>query len=384
MPSASNSQNPHLAVIGAGIVGLWTAFEAARQGLKVVLFEKRTIGAGASGGLMGALMPHQPINWSAKKQFQLDGLLSLPEEIAAIEALTGSSAGYRRCGRLMPIRLERKRPFAEEWAQSSETNWPAPFRWKVLDETPDPDWLPKAEMPFGLNADNLSARVDPRLLVAALARALHLSGVNIREGSGVDRIAADGTLTCSDGSAVAAGHVVLAAGWESFGLVADRFADPLGTGVKGQAALLRPARPVDPAMPILYDDGVYVIAHDSGCVAVGSTSESAFSGPTSTDGKLDAVIEAAKALCPALAGAQIIERWAGVRPKAEGREPLVGPLPGHENLLLATGGFKISFGIAHLLARSVVAMAAGERPAFLPKAFLPENRFGRLKSSIET
>ena len=93
-----------------------------------------------------------------------------------------------------------------------------------------------------------------------------------------------------------------------------------------------------------------------------------------TDEKLDAVIAAAQKLCPALDGAEIVERWAGIRPKAEGREPLVGPMPGYANLLLATGGFKISFAIAHMVAKALLAQIAGETPAFLPKVFLPENR----------
>ena len=110
MPSAVNpSKSPDMAVIGGGIVGLWTAYEAARQGRSATLIEKRTIGAGASGGLLGALMPHQPTGWNAKKEFQLDGLLTLETEIAALEEMTGVTTGYRRCGRLMPIGNAEKR-----------------------------------------------------------------------------------------------------------------------------------------------------------------------------------------------------------------------------------------------------------------------------------
>ena len=63
----------------------------------------RRLGAGASGGLLGALMPHMPDRWNAKKQFQFDALVSLEAEIAALEAATGLSAGYSRSGRLMPL-----------------------------------------------------------------------------------------------------------------------------------------------------------------------------------------------------------------------------------------------------------------------------------------
>ena len=169
-------------------------------------------------------------------------------------------------------------------------------------------------------------------------------------------------------------HAVVCAGWEGFALVADRFSAPVGQGVKGQAALLRPAEPLDPASPILYDNGTYVIVHETGNVAIGSTSENEFDEPHKTDEKLDAVIASARALCPALENAEILERWAGVRPKAAGREPLVGPLPGYQNVSIATGGFKIGVAIAHRIADAVLAQIAAESPAFLPEIFLPENR----------
>lgn len=372
MPSLSAS--PHdIAVIGGGIVGLWTAFEAARQGRSVILLEKRHIGTGASGGLLGALMPHQATGWNAKKQFQLDGLLTLEEEIAALEQLTGIDTGYRRCGRLMPIRNAEKRRQSDEWAEASHDAWPYPYRWMVAEATIYSDWLSPDEMPLGANADNLSARVDPRNLVAALKKALEVSDVTIREETEVlfdDRR----RPVLADGAPVDAGKVILSAGWETFGLVDHGFAEPTGRGVKGQAAVLRPAEPVDPAQPILYDNGTYVIAHDSGLIAVGSTSENEFDNPASVDEKLDDVIDRACVLCPALADAEIVQRWAGIRPRASGREPLIGPLPGFANTLIAAGGFKISFAIAHLMAKAVLAQADGGKLDFLPDIFLPENR----------
>ena len=168
MPSIS-SASPDIAVIGGGVAGLWTAYRAARQGLSVILLEKHGIGAGASGGVMGALMPHQPTGWNEKKQFQLVALVSLEAEIAELEAFTGLSAGYRRCGRVMPIRNAEKRRQSTAWTDASEQNWPEPYRWRVIDRSPDANLLPQDEMPFGANTDNLSARLDPRGLLAALA-----------------------------------------------------------------------------------------------------------------------------------------------------------------------------------------------------------------------
>lgn len=51
-----------LTVRGGGAFGLCIAWEAARRGARVRLIETVAIGAGASGGIVGALSPHVPEN----------------------------------------------------------------------------------------------------------------------------------------------------------------------------------------------------------------------------------------------------------------------------------------------------------------------------------
>jgi len=105
---------------------------------------------------------------------------------------------------------------------------------------------------------------------------------------------------------------------------------------------------------VIFADGLYIVPHENGVVAIGSTSENSFEDAQNTDGLLDALIEKARRMAPVLADAPVVERWAGVRPKAIGREPMVGKHPDHRNLSLMTGGFKVSFGLAHALARAVL------------------------------
>ncbi|PYE26671.1 glycine/D-amino acid oxidase-like deaminating enzyme [Rhizobium sp. PP-CC-3A-592] len=352
-----------LVVIGGGIMGLWAALHAARAGLEVLLVERATIGAGASGGLLGALMPHTPDRWNDKKQFQFDALVSLEGEIRRMEAETGLSAGYRRTGRLIPLAKPHLREIALRQVADADVNWRSGeggFAWRVLDAAPDGLFSLDVAV-HGAVYDGLAARVSPRGLLRLLASVLvKMPGVTIREGCAsttIDPLA--GCVVLSDGTVVHAGHIVLAAGVESFPLIdslpilAGGVARPAsGTGVKGQAARL--AVDLDPALPILYSDGVYVIAHDAGGVAIGSTSEVDYADPLSTDHRLDDLLVKAERLVPALAGAPILERWAGLRPRAIGRDPMAGPHPDHPRLHLLTGGFKISFGIAHRLAQAVV------------------------------
>ncbi|MGA0778753.1 MAG: FAD-dependent oxidoreductase, partial [Gemmobacter sp.] len=49
-----------VAVMGGGIMGLAVAWALCRRGARVRVIEARRIGAGASGGVVGALVPHRP------------------------------------------------------------------------------------------------------------------------------------------------------------------------------------------------------------------------------------------------------------------------------------------------------------------------------------
>ena len=72
-------------VRGGGIFGLAVAWEIARRGAKVRLIEAVRIGAGSSGGVVGALSPHVPESWNEKKAFQLASLLMAESWWAAVE-----------------------------------------------------------------------------------------------------------------------------------------------------------------------------------------------------------------------------------------------------------------------------------------------------------
>ena len=366
-----------LLVAGGGVMGLWTALLAARKGLSVHLVEKRRIGAGASGGLLGALMPHLPDRWNAKKAFQFEALVFLEGEIAALEAETGLSTGYRRSGRLIPLAKPHNRTIALGHAEDALSVWRTPgraFAFDVLDRSPVNGWPAEAAMACGLVHDRLAARLAPRSLLAALRAAIErLPNVSIREGASVKSLdTAAGAARFGDGTEIAFGHCVLAAGVETFALLAPispLLAKPAGGAVKGQAAFLKAT--VDPSLPVIFADGLYIVPHDNGLVAIGSTSENSFADPFGTDGLLDALIEKARAMVPVLSDAPVVERWAGLRPKAVGREPMVGRHPDHANISLMTGGFKVSFGLAHALAREVLHEIEGGTLGVPPSFTVP-------------
>jgi glycine oxidase len=398
MPTADKTLSPSgqlsadLLVAGAGVMGLWGAVKAAQAGLSVTVVDRATAASGASGGLMGALFPWMPDRWDLKKQFQYGALVALPQELAPLEAATGLSAHFRRVGRLIPLPKPHLRAIHQRLGQDADRSWRQGenhFSWRLLDTPPVEAYIAPELSQAGFAHDTFAARADPRALTAVLTAWLRLQpNVTILEQAELTLLDADqGRASVAVGPALARGqamidirfsHAFIANGVDAFPLLQGLLPDlpkSIGQGVKGQAALM--SADLDAALPVVFLDGIYVVVHEGGRVAVGSTSENAYDDPQSTDHQLEAVIAKVRALIPALRDAPVIERWAGIRPKAIGRDPLVGPVPGHPNIIALTGGFKISFGVAHRLGQCAVDYALGRVPEGLPENFTLE---GQLKA----
>ncbi|MDM9628948.1 FAD-binding oxidoreductase [Rhizobium sp. S152] len=374
--SASGQSSTALLIVGGGIMGLWAAVHAERLGIDTMLIDAGALGQGASGGLLGALMPHMPDKWNPKKQFQFDALVALEGEIAALEAETGLSTGYRRSGRLIPLPKPHLRDIALGHSSDAGVHWHAGercFHWNVIDMPPIAGWPDISGMEGGFVHDTLAARVAPRSLTAVLAAFLRKAQhVRIMENAELQSLYADAGRALTSVGTILFDRCIIAAGHRSFPLLGEQTSGPvkpLGQAVKGQAALLK--ADIDPDLPTIFRDGLYVVAHEGGHVAVGSTSENRFDDPFGTDSQLDALLDAARALVPSLRDAPVIERWAGLRPKAIDRDPMVGRHPEHERLIALTGGFKVSFGLAHRLAQAAVLITVGQDVPFaLPDSFL--------------
>ncbi|MAY61581.1 MAG: D-amino-acid oxidase [Rhizobiales bacterium] len=364
-----------LVVVGAGVAGLWTALKALRAGLSVVLVEKDAVGAGASGGFMGALMPHMPERWDGKKQFQFDALCALEEEAARLEVETGLPVHYRRVGRLTPLVSLRQRGQAEARVEAANSVWSDRFAYNLPAAEAYAEWLDVEQAPLGVVFDDLSARISPVHLLAALKAALYAhASFQLVEGEAAGIDAKAGSLKLAEATQISFGNLVIAAGLGAFPLIEGLTGSPagaLGNPVKGQAALFEadelPAAANE--LPVIFADGVYVIAHGDGTLAVGATSETEFSEPFSTDEKLDSVIEKARALSPAMRNARLIRRWAGLRPRPAGRDPMLGEIPDSPGVFAIAGGYKITFGIAHHMADAVLASLGATGGPDIPVSF---------------
>jgi len=335
-----------LTVRGGGVFGLSIAYEAARRGAKVRLVEAVRIGAGASGGLVGALSPHVPEGWNAKKAFQLDSLLMAPGFWAGVEAASGLPTGYARLGRLQPLADAAAVELARARGAGAALLWQGQAEWQVVPAT-GAVWEPAS--PSGqLVRDTLSARLHPRLAIAALAGAVRALGGAVIEGEAADE-----------------GAVVWATGVAGLAGLGAALGRKIGDGVKGQALSLRFAAE---GLPQLFAGGLHVVPHADGTVAIGSTSETAFDDPQATDAQLDTLHTRAVAALPVLAGAPVVASWAGLRPRATTKAPLLAPWPGRPGHFVANGGFKIGFGMAPKVAQVMADLVLEGRDA-IPEGF---------------
>ena len=322
-------------VMGGGVFGLACAWEMARRGARIRLIERARIGAGASGGVVGALAPHAPERWTPLKAFQLDSLLAAGDFWAEVAADAELSPGYARTGRLQPLADAAAVARAEARAEAARALWRGRATWRVIDAAEAGDWAPESAT-GRLAADTLTARLHPRHAVAALGAAIRARGGTLQEGG--QRV----------GGEPGPEPVIWATGAAGLAGLSAALGREVGRGVKGQAALLGLDRR---DAPQIGGTGLFVVPHADGTVAVGSTAERDFDDPHRTDALVDDLIARARAAVPALAAAPVLRHWAGLRPRARSRAPMLGPWPGRPGQFVANGGFKIGFGLAPGVAR---------------------------------
>jgi len=340
-----------LIVMGGGITGLALAWEAARRGARVRLIEAQALGAGASGGLVGALAPHAPEAWTQTKAFQLDSLLAAEAFFASVEQASGLPTHYARLGRLQPLADAAAIDKAQARAQGAAMLWQGRALWQVR---PASDFLHAPASPTGLVVqDTLSARLHPRRTLIALAQAITAQGGEIVLG----RFQPD-----------PGAPVIWATGVAGLDDLSQATGRRQGAGVKGQAALFACNLG---EVPQLFVEGLHLVPHADGTVAVGSTSELQWHDPDATDSQLDGLILRAHAALPVLTDAPVVTRWAGIRPRAQSRAPLMGPWPGRPGHFVANGGFKIGFGVAPGVARLMADLVLEGRDAIPASLRLP-------------
>jgi glycine/D-amino acid oxidase-like deaminating enzyme len=336
-------------VRGAGITGLMCAWMLTKRGARVQVVDPHGVAAGASGGIVGALAPHVPENWNPKKAMQFAALDRAEALWAEISEIGGADSGYARTGRVQPLQDDAAVALARVRSETAKDLWQGRYSWRVV---PVAEAGVDVVTPTGLVIrDTLTARIHPRQACRALAAALRVRGVEIVPET------------------TRKGLEIWATGAADLVEISKARGKLIGAPIKGQAALLKADLG---SAPQVFADGLHIVPHGDGTVAIGSTTEREFDDATTTDAQLEPLIAAARTAVPSLSAAPVIARWAGVRPRARSRAPMVGPHPLRDGAFIANGGFKIGLAMAPVMAEMLADLILDDHdtipPEFLPNA----------------
>ena len=328
------------------MVGCSVAYYLAREGINVTLLEQESISSGASAHATGSLsLLGAEFSPGASFQIARASYSEFQQIVPELESATGMDLLYQR------------RPSLRLALDDEEANlirnlmvWQQPhvkMHWIDAQEVHsiEPRLSPSI---IGAVYEDESAQLDSYRLNLALAQAAELKGANIlyREVTGLisSGPTISGVKTASGD--INCGTVVVAAGaWSR------AFAPWLGFPVpilpmKGERLLLN--HPGEP-LPVLISSPKrgHMISRMDGFISVGSTGgrdydrKELFLGeefdrrPTET-ARLE-LLQRAIDVFPDLERAELVQQLAGSRPLSPDGKPIIGPVPGLESVLLATG-----------------------------------------------
>ncbi|WP_322980419.1 glycine oxidase ThiO [Pseudomonas sp. C11] len=218
---------------------------------------------------------------------------------------------------------------------------------------------------------------NPRLVKALRAALAAMPNVEIREHCPVTGfIREDGRIrgVTTGTESIRAERVVLAAGAWSGELLKTLGLELPVEPVKGQMILYKCAEDFLPSMVLA--KGRYAIPRRDGHILVGSTLEYAGFDKTPTDTALESLKASAEELLPALAGAQVVGHWAGLRPGSPEGIPFIGELPSHPGLWLNCGHFRNGLVLAPASCQLLVDLMQGGELIIDPAPYAPGNRLG--------
>jgi len=346
-------------VIGGGIIGLSVADRLRREGLSVTLLERNRCGQEASWAAAGILRPSAPNRRGMVQQLQRASLDLYPAYCADLHERTGIDPQYSRDGSLELIYDERRHEPAVADARAAAIMPDGSPEWEVIAPEAVRGLEPCAnrECRAGLLC-RVSAQVrNPRLLQALVA-ACTAGGVRIEEQTPVRALLIEGQRVAGVSTGrgnFTTGHVVLCAGaWSSS--IDPRLDGLVSTHpVRGQILLLDARGCAGVRFTrVLYRKSAYLVPRRDGLVLLGATEEhEAGFNSRNTPGGVAGLIQAGLSLVPGLAAAHIASMWAGLRPGTPDRRPYLGPVPGFDGLIAATGHFRTGLAWAPITAEIV-------------------------------
>jgi glycine oxidase len=338
----------------------------SHAGARVTILERTSLAAGASAVAAGMLAPQVEAPF-ADPFFEL-AMLGRDQHGPLAERLmdeVGLDVEYRPTGILRVARTEAERAdlqrqhrwqsargLAAEWVESDDLGRREPLLSGVAGRLLAGGlWL----------ADEAQVR-SPRL-VQALAMASTRHGARVHEGAwaaGLEIVGGRATGVVTPGGVVSADKVVLAAGIWSPDLARSVGLTVPVVPVKGQVISLR-GLGKSPSH-VIWSGECYLVPRPDGEVLLGATEEEGNYDARPTLAGVNRLTEAALEVVPAVGGFVVDGVWAGLRPAAPDRYPIVGWAPGIDGLMLATGHYRNGVLLGPLTGQRVAQSVLENKP----------------------
>lgn len=364
------SDRLRVGVIGCGIVGAAIAYELSQvPELAITVVDQRSPEAWAATGaalgvLMGAISQKLKGN---NLRMRLASLQRYETLVPELEDFLGWEIPFNRQGIL---RLCFDSEELNRWQKVAEIRSSQGFQLEILDLGEVVARYPAVRNASGFGQPLVGAvyspqdrQVDPVALTQALVKAAQRREVTFHfqtavrgftrtvvEGNGqVEQIQTDvGKLEVD--------WLVLASGLGS-ALLTNKLEQRIEIQpVLGQALHLRRSQPLENLPPVISGADVHLVPLNLAELWVGATVEFPVDQQQLQPDpqQLEAVLQQAIALCPSLAGATHIRTWSGLRPRPQNRPaPIVEPLSGYRNVLLATGHYRNGVLLAPATAQKI-------------------------------
>jgi len=351
-------------VVGAGLLGMFTAYFLSRNGFSVTLLEQRGVcqeSSWAGGGILSPLIPwdypdavSELVQWSQRHY---------PVLAAELHNKSGIDPEWQQSGLLM----------ADTSLDSRIHRWQARYPCRIEQveagqmQQLEPG-LALATEPALLLPDVAQVR-NPRLC-QALAASLRTQGVAIHEHVRVGGLrlvlnAVSGVMT--DQGEFLSDRVVVAAGAWSAVLLGDFIPGVPVSPVRGQ--MIQFAASPGLLRHIVLANGRYLIPRRDGLVLAGSTLEYTGFVKNITREARDSLADFARQLLPGLNECEIVNHWAGLRPGKTDGIPIIGEHRKIKGLYLNTGHFRNGVVLAPASAQLLLDIMMGRASFTSPDAY---------------
>lgn len=374
-------------VIGGGVAGLAVARELGRRGLQATVLERGTFGAEASHAAAGMLAPQSEADRDdAFFRLQCASRDLYPAFAENLQEETGIDIELDRTGTLyLAFTDEDEEELNQRHAWQTDAGLEVETLTTENALALEPSLSPR--MRFALKFP-LDWQVENRRLVEALTASLKNHGGGAWAGMAATalRVEADRVVGVETSHGyVSAGAVVVAAGaWTSrlpFSHAPGknhspvRFTHPGIEPVRGQMLCFNPQPSFLQLMRhghVVYTRRGYIVPRRDGRLLAGSTTEHVGFQKQVTAGGVLSILSYALEIAPAIRDLELLDSWAGLRPKAVDEWPVLGASAEVGGLYYATGHYRNGILLAPITGESMADMIVENRQSPLLEAFTLE------------